>query len=129
VSHILHSHTTSQEVAEPDKEPVTLDVFRYNPEAGEEGSFQRFILAYRRRMSVFTALREIYELHDPTLAFRRQQCGRGICGTCRLKVDIDRLGFDNKSIKSCAVTLEPGDHVTIRPARDHGIIRDLVVAF
>jgi succinate dehydrogenase/fumarate reductase-like Fe-S protein len=128
MSHILHPI-----INEPDQESVvarvTLELARSGSADGEDAFMQRYILKYRRRLSIFTALREIYELYDPTLAFRNQQCGRGICGTCRMRVDLDRLGWRNKSVKSCAIPLEPGDQVVIRPAHEKRVVRDLVVNF
>lgn len=90
---------------------------------------QRYVIPYRRRMSVFTALREIYEHQDRTVAFRNQQCGRGICGTCRVRVELARLSFTDKGIKACAIPLEPGDHIVVRPAYESRVIRDVVVDF
>jgi succinate dehydrogenase/fumarate reductase-like Fe-S protein len=128
MSHILHPI-----INEPDQESVvarvTLELARSGSADGEDACMQRYILKYRRRLSIFTALREIYELYDPTLAFRNQQCGRGICGTCRMRVDLDRLSWRNKSVKSCAIPLVPGDQVVIRPAHEKRVVRDLVVNF
>jgi len=92
MSHILHPYTEELDELQ-EYPPVTLDLVRFNPATGEDSSVQRYVLPYRRRLSIFTALREIYELQDPTIAFRNQQCGRGICGTCRVRVDLDRLNW------------------------------------
>lgn len=126
MSHILHPITESvdQQTAYP---KVTLDIVRTNLSGSTHSTPQRFIVAFRRRLSIFTALREIYELQDPTIAFRNQQCGRGICGTCRVRVDLDRLHWTNKSVKSCSIPLEPGDHIIVRPANKLRVVRDIVV--
>lgn len=128
MSHILRPHAGAQEEA-LDRAPVTLDLVRFDPASDEGPRLQRYAVPYRRRMSIFTALREIYEQQDRTLAFRNQQCGRGICGTCRVRVDLERLGLDHKSVKSCSIPIEPGDHVVVRPAYEKRVIRDLVVDF
>ena len=104
--------------------PIVVDVLRFDPETDAEPHYQRYIVPYRRRMSVFTLLREIYEYQDETLAFRNQQCGRGICGTCRCTIELD--GETRKNVKSCTIPLEPGKHIVIRPANGK-VIRDLVV--
>ncbi len=128
MSHILHPLTDELD-QQSEFAQVTLDIVRTGLADGEDSILQRYILEYRRRLSIFSALREIYELHDPTLAFRNQQCGRGICGTCRMRVDLDRLSWENKSVKSCTIPLEPGDQVVIRPAYERRVVRDLVVNF
>jgi succinate dehydrogenase / fumarate reductase, iron-sulfur subunit len=121
MSHILHpAHSEFPVIGEP----ITAEVFRYDPTTDAEPRMQTYIVPYRRRMSIFTLLREIYETIDPTLAFRNQQCGRGICGTCRF-----RIGVKGKSVKSCTVPLEPGSHVIIMPFNKEKVIRDLVVEF
>jgi len=107
-------------------EPIIVDILRFDPETDIEPHLQRYVVPYRRRMSVFTLLREIYECQDGTLAFRNQQCGRGICGTCRCTIEMD--GETRKNVKSCTIPLEPGKHIVIRPANGK-IIRDLVVEF
>ncbi len=104
--------------------PIIAEIFRFNPTTDIEAHLQTYNVPYRRRMSVFTLLREIYEHQDPTLAFRNQQCGRGICGTCRL-----RIGINGKSVKSCNIPLKPGSQVVILPYNRTKVIRDLVVDF
>lgn len=128
MSHILHP-LKEEHFDDKNFPTVTIDVVRINPDNGDETSVQRYVLPYRRRLSIFTALREIYELHDPSIAFRNQQCGRGICGTCRAKVDLDRLSWNNKSVKSCTIPIMPGDHLVVRPAYENRVVRDIVVRF
>lgn len=121
MSHILHDDAdTEQEIGEP----VVVKVFRFDPAVDQEPRWQEYTVPYRRRMSVFTVLREIYENQDPTLAFRNQQCGRGVCGTCQF-----RIGAEGKVVKGCRVVLEPGTRVTIAPYNEKKVIRDLVVDF
>ncbi len=121
MSHILHDQT---EQTAPLGEPICAEVFRFDPSRETTPRMQRYTVPYTHRMSVFTLLREIYELQDPTLAFRNQQCGRGICGTCQF-----RIGVNGKVVKGCTIPLNPGDHVVIEPFNRKKVIRDLVVDF
>ncbi len=119
MSHILHDQT-EQKVQLGD--PIYAEVFRFDPSSDREPRTQAYTVPYTHRMSIFTLLREIYETQDPTLAFRNQQCGRGLCGTCQF-----RIGVNKKLVKGCTVPLQPGDHVIIEPSSRKNVIRDLVV--
>ncbi|MCZ7554344.1 MAG: hypothetical protein B6D39_08065 [Anaerolineae bacterium UTCFX2] len=121
MSHILKIHPDSEQVL---GEPVTAEIFRFDPEVDAEPRMQTYVVPYRYRMSILTLLREIYETQDPTLAFRNQQCGRGICGTCHVRVSVN-----GKLTKGCSVPLEPGSKITLTPASRAKVIRDLVVDF
>ena len=124
MSHILHLDHDDK----PEKgDPVIVDILRSNPDPEVESQLQRYVVPYRHRMSVFTIQREIYEHHDPTLAFRNQQCGRGICGVCRCWVEIN--GQKKKLVKGCTVPLKPGDHIVIYPSNEDKLIRDLVTTY
>jgi succinate dehydrogenase/fumarate reductase-like Fe-S protein len=101
--------------------PIVVDIYRYDASLRQPHRIRQYIVPYRRRMSVLTLLREIYDRIDPTLAFRNQQCGRGICGTCRVRVD-------GKIEKGCEVLIEPGSRLVIKPCRESTVIRDLVVS-
>ena len=120
MSHILRSEP-SDSAPEIDV-PIVADIFRYDPRVDDEPRMQRYVVPYRRRMSILTLLREIYETIDPSLAFRNQQCGRGICGTCHC-----RVGVDGKFVKGCKTILQPGSRVTIKPYSEKKVIRDLVI--
>lgn len=119
MSHILHD----KEGLEAELgDPIRAEVFRFDPSRENEPRMQFYTVPYTHRMSIFTLLREIYETQDPTLAFRNQQCGRGICGTCQF-----RIGVNSKVVKGCTIPLKPGDHVVIEPISRKKVIRDLVV--
>jgi succinate dehydrogenase/fumarate reductase-like Fe-S protein len=100
---------------------IVVDIYRYDASLRQPHRTQQYIVPYRKRMSVLTLLREIYAHIDPTLAFRNQQCGRGICGTCRVMVD-------GKIEKGCEVLIKPGSRLVIKPCRESKVIRDLVVS-
>lgn len=121
MSHILKLDVNTERVI---GEPITAEIFRFDPAVDAEPRMQTYIVPYRHRMSILTMLREIYEKQDPTLAFRNQQCGRGICGTCHVRVSIN-----GKLTKGCSVPLEPGSKVVLMPASRAKVIRDLVVDF
>ena len=121
MSHILKSDQHKEDII---GEPIVAEIFRFDPAVDKEPRMQTYIVPYSHRMSVLTLLREIYEKQDSTLAFRNQQCGRGICGTCHV-----RIGVEGKLTKGCSVPLEPGSKIIIRPANEAKVIRDLVVDF
>ena len=103
-------------------EPVIVDVQRFDPSRDSRPRLQRYTVPYRHRMNVFNLLWEIYEHLDPTLAFRTQHCGIGVCGTCVLRVDPE-----DKIIRGCKTPVHPGDHLVVKPYNDRKVIRDLVV--
>jgi succinate dehydrogenase / fumarate reductase iron-sulfur subunit len=105
-------------------EPILVEIFRFDPSTDAKPQMQIYVVPYRHRLSVFTLLREIYETQDPTLAFRNQQCGRGICGTCHV-----RIGINGKLIKGCSIPLKSGSRVEIMPYFRNKVIRDLAVDF
>ncbi len=124
MSHILREETTQP--GEAVERPVTADIYRFDPSTDVEPRMERYTVPYHVRMSVFTLLREIYAYQDQTLAFRNQQCGRGICATCRVRVQLD--GSKERSLKGCTIPVKPGSHVVIKP-HSEPVIRDVVVAF
>ena len=119
MSHILHPNP---ETLPTIAEPITAEIYRFDPTKDDKPMMQTYVVPYRYRMSIFTLLREIYETQDSSLAFRNQQCGRGICGTCHL-----RISADNKPVKGCTIPLSPGSHIIIKPYNTNKVIRDLVV--
>jgi succinate dehydrogenase / fumarate reductase iron-sulfur subunit len=119
MSHILR---INPEEGETLGDPIVAEIFRFDPSIDSEPRMQTYVVPYRHRMSILTLLREIYERQDPTLAFRNQQCGRGICGTCQVRVDVN-----GKVTKSCRIPLEPGSQIRIAPISQNKVIRDLVV--
>jgi succinate dehydrogenase/fumarate reductase-like Fe-S protein len=121
MSHILKSDPYAESII---GESVTAEIFRFDPAIDTVPRMQTYVVPYRHRMSILTLLREIYEKQDSTLAFRNQQCGRGICGTCHVRVSIN-----GKLTKGCSVPLEPGSKIVLKPASQAKVIRDLVVDF
>jgi fumarate reductase iron-sulfur subunit len=98
---------------------VTVRVRRYSPAAGF--SWSTYTIPYEQRMSVLTALRWIYENLDPTLTIRQEQCGRGLCTVCNVK-----LG--GRTQKACTVPVNPGDELVVEPHNPRKVLRDMVCA-
>lgn len=103
-----------------EEKPVHVKIFRYSPEEKRE-RVDKFEVPYSPGMTVQTLLRRVYEDFDPTLAFRDFRCGRGICNTCRVKVN-------GKATKSCETLVHEGQELLLEPSNKR-IIKDLVVRF
>lgn len=89
---------------------------------GDQGKrIDTFEVPHSQAMTVQTMLRYIYENIDSTVAFRDFRCGRGVCNTCRIKVN-------GKIIRSCETPVQPEQEVLLEPANDL-VIKDLVVRF
>lgn len=96
---------------------VTVNIERFDPQAGGEPRWERFEVPYEERHSVLTLLNYIYEHYDRSLAYRNYQCGRGICDSCRVSIN-GRVG------KGCATSIQPGAELTLRPC-SRFVIKDL----
>jgi succinate dehydrogenase/fumarate reductase-like Fe-S protein len=98
-------------------ETVQAKILRYSPEDNGQ-RVDTFEVPYRHGMTVQTLLRYVYENMDPSLAFRDFRCGRGICNTCKVKVN-------GKTVKSCQTLVKGGKELLVEPASDK-VIKDLV---
>jgi len=105
----------------PDK-TITLDVFRFQPEADGKARFQKFDVPYHDHWVVLDALNWIKDEVDGTLTYR-WSCRMGVCGSCGMMVN----GEPKLTCKT-AVS-DYGDTVKIEPLANFPIIRDLVVEF
>jgi len=66
---------------------LTFEIFRYNPTDPEsKPHMQRFEIEETQYMSLFIALNEIRENHDPSLQFDFA-CRSAICGSCGMMVN------------------------------------------
>lgn len=66
---------------------LTFEIFRYNPQdPGSEPHMQTFQVEEVPYMSLFMALNEIRETHDPSLQFDFA-CRSAICGSCGMMVN------------------------------------------
>ncbi len=100
---------------------IIARIFRFDPMIDEEPRLQAYQVPYQSGMSVLSLLRYVYEELDPTLAFRNYRCGRGICASCRMRLN-------GKPVKACRTMLDGQATVTIEPLDEHRVIRDLAVA-
>jgi len=100
---------------------VLARIFRFNPQTDETPRFQEYRVPYRAGMTIVALLRYVYEELDPTLAFRYYRCGRGYCACCKLTVN-------GKQSKGCHTVIVGPTTVTIEPANEGKVIRDLVMA-
>lgn len=99
---------------------IKVKVMRYNPKKDKEPRYQLYEVSYNEDMIVLTLLRKIYEELDGTLAFQNYRCGRGICDTCKVKIN-------GKVIKSCETPLPYLEEVILEPANPDKVIKDLIV--
>ena len=99
---------------------VHAKIFRYSPEDKRE-RIETVEVPYVPGMTIQTLLRYIYENLDPTFAFRDFRCGRGICNTCRVKVN-------GKVIRSCETPVHKEQEILLEPSNDR-IIKDLVIRY
>lgn len=97
---------------------VYVNVARYSP-AEKRRWVDAFEVPFRTGMTVQVLLRYIYECLDPTMSFRDYRCGRGICNTCRVKLN-------GKTVRSCETLVQPGQEILLEPASNR-VIRDLVI--
>jgi len=103
------------------EENIIARIFRFDPTTDRVPRFQTYHVPYQPGMSILSLLRYVYEELDPTIAFRNYRCGRGICASCRVRLN-------GKPVKACRTTLDERAMVTIEPLDEHRVIRDLAVA-
>ena len=87
----------------------------------KEKRIDDFEVPYAKAMTILSMLRYVHENMDPTLAFRDFRCGRGVCNTCRIRVN-------SKVKRMCETPIQPGQEVLLEPAPGR-IIKDLVIDF
>ena len=81
-----------------------------------------YAIPYSEGMTLHSVLEYIYTVLDPTLAFRRYRCNRGICMSCVVSVN-------GRKRQACSTFIKPGDHLLIEPIHGRPVIRDLVTDF
>lgn len=113
-----NTHTLATEVKA--KKPVTIKVYRYNPDQNDnprEDSFE--IDAANCRPMVLDALILIKDKIDSTLAFRRS-CREGICGSCSMNINGENTLACLQSLEDC------GSKISIYPLPHLPVVKDLV---
>jgi fumarate reductase iron-sulfur subunit len=101
--------------------PVSLEIFRYQPDGGGPSTFQRYQVPYHEDWVVLDAINYIKDQLDGTLAYR-WSCRMGVCGSCGMMINgVPKL--------SCATFLkEYYPHpIRVEPLANFPIERDLVI--
>lgn len=99
---------------------IKVKIFRFDPVADKEPSFQEYDVMKTEKMSVLSAIQYIYEKLDGSLSFSGYFCYRKLCGLCQMKIN-------EKNRLSCRTLVEDG--MVIEPAIGYPLIKDLAVDF
>jgi succinate dehydrogenase / fumarate reductase iron-sulfur subunit len=106
---------------------VNFNVRRYDPEStGTVTHFQEYQMDMDASSTVLDGLIRIREEIDGTLSLRCS-CRSAICGSCAVKVNGEAgLACNTKIVDSLS---EDGNTITVEPAGNLPVIKDLVVDF
>lgn len=100
---------------------ITLEIFRYRPEAEIEPVFQRYEVPFRKDWVILDALNYIKDTLDGSLSYR-WSCRMGVCGSCGMMVN-------GTPVLTCATFMEkylPGP-IRVEPLKSFPVVRDLVI--
>jgi len=100
---------------------ITLEIFRYRPEAETEPVFQSYEIPFRKDWVILDALNYIKDNLDGSLSYR-WSCRMGVCGSCGMMIN-------GTPVLTCATFLEkylPGP-IRVEPLKNFPVIRDLVI--
>jgi fumarate reductase iron-sulfur subunit len=100
---------------------ITLEIFRYRPEAEAEPVFQSYEVPFRKDWVILDALNYIKDSMDGGLSYR-WSCRMGVCGSCGMMVN-------DTPVLTCATFLEkylPGP-IRVEPLKNFPVVRDLVI--
>ncbi len=100
---------------------ITLEIFRYRPEAESEPVFQSYEIPFRKDWVILDALNYIKDNLDGSLSYR-WSCRMGVCGSCGMMVN-------GTPVLTCATFLEkylPGP-IRVEPLKNFPVVRDLVI--
>ena len=104
---------------------VTIKVKRFDPEAADPQSFwQDFTVEIDDKGTVLDALIKIREDNDGTFSLRCS-CRSSICGSCAVRIN----GHAGLACKTPAATAIKDGVITVEPAGNMPVIKDLVVNF
>lgn len=96
-------------------------VLRFDPCIDDQPRCQIYEVPFFEGMTVLDVLVYIQQHLDPSLSFR-QECRKGICGTCGIMLD-------DKPVLACQAAVDPDSDPIIAPLRQFPVIKDLVVDF
>ncbi|NOZ20908.1 MAG: 4Fe-4S dicluster domain-containing protein [Planctomycetes bacterium] len=102
---------------------VALNIQRCNPETDSDPHWQEYVLSVEPGMVVLSALHEIHDHQDGTLAYR-YACRGAICGSCAMRINGTARLACKTQIKEIA---DDGDTITVEPLLNEPVIKDLVV--
>ena len=100
---------------------ITLEVFRYNPDIGEDPVFQSYEVPCKKDWVILDALNYIKDEIDGTLTYR-WSCRMGVCGSCGMMVN-------GEPVLTCATFLTsylPGP-IKVEPLDHFPVIKDLTI--
>jgi len=99
---------------------VTLKIRRFNPESGEDSSWQKFQVPVEKGDRLLDALHQVKWYQDGSLAFRRS-CAHGVCGSDAMRINgVNRL--------ACKVLVKDlGDEILVEPIKGLAVEKDLIV--
>lgn len=105
---------------------VTLKVKRFDPEKDAEARYQEYRVDVPETAAVLDALIHLREDVDETLALRCS-CRSAICGSCAMRINGQaRLACKTKVKHMVEAS---GDTITIEPAGNMPVIKDLITDF
>lgn len=105
---------------------VTIKVLRLDPEAAQPAPYwQEYPVAMEDNATVLDALIKIREEQDGTLSLRCS-CRSSICGSCAMRIN-GHAGLACKT--QAAAAMQEGGVITVEPAGNLPVIKDLVVNF
>ena len=100
---------------------IILEVFRYNPDKGDQPTYQNYEVPARKDWVILDALNHIKDQDDGSLTFR-WSCRMGVCGSCGMMVN-------GEPVLTCATFLNkylPGP-IKIEPLDHFPVVKDLVI--
>jgi len=100
------------------QQEISVKVFRSDPGAGGESTYDTFQVPFEPGMSAMDVLDYIYQNQDSTLAYYDHAgCALGICARCTGKVN-------GQACLLCQTVVE--DDVVIEPTNESRVVKDLV---
>jgi fumarate reductase iron-sulfur subunit len=98
-----------------------VKVVRFDPRIDDQPQCPTYEVPFLESMTALDVLVYIRQHLDPSLSFR-EECRKGICGTCGIMLD-------DKSVLACQAAIDPDSAPVIAPLRHFPVIKDLVVDF
>jgi fumarate reductase iron-sulfur subunit len=100
---------------------ITIECLRFDPEAGDAPTLQRWDVPYTDDMSVLQGLQYIKDHLDGSLSFR-WSCRMAICGSCGMMLD----GVPTLACSAFLRDYHPGP-LRVEPLAHFQVLRDLVI--